>query len=147
MQLLKVNKTREQFSKVAMATSLFSDLGRVTDQEAIGHAYQYTQTEVGRKFVWISDRGVRVIAAGLAGDVTFSTDLNVELSEVYKDSEVFKQEPELLINLLEYAFYEGAPLFGLIEGLDKQILDKTSAAEGVGYFRAIHKQLINLSSN
>jgi len=146
MQLLKVNKTREQFAKIATATSYFSDLGRMSDQDAIGFAYQHTQTEVGRKFVWISNRGVRVIAAGLAGDVMFSTDLNVELSEVYKDSEVFKQEPELLTNLLEYAFYEGSPLFGLIEQLDNQILNKASAAEGVGYFRAIHKQLINHSS-
>lgn len=147
MELLKVNKTREQFAAVALATSMFSDLGRMKNQDAITHAYQSTQKEVGRKFVWIGESGVRVIAAGQAGDIMFTTSLNVEMSEVYKDSEVFKQEPDLIKNLLEYAFYEGMPLFGLIEGLDKQILDRESAVDGIGYFRSIHRTLSNLTQS
>lgn len=144
MKLLKVNKTREQFKAVAMATSVFSNLGNMTNQDAIAHAYQSTQTEVGRKFVWIGENGVRVMAAGLAGDVTFSSKLDVELSEIYKDSEVFKQEPELITNLLEFAFYEGMPLFALIEGLDKQILSRESAKEQIGYFRSVHGTLTRM---
>lgn len=147
MELLKVNKTREQFAVIAMATSIMSDLGRMKNQDAVAHAYQHTQTEVGRKFVWIGEFGVRVMAAGMAGDVTFTTSLHAELSEVYKESEAFKREPDLVKNLLEYAFYEGLPLFGLIDALDRQVLDRESAEEVITYFKSTLRTLSKLTNS
>jgi len=142
---LGFSKTKNAFDQVVWNTRVFSDLGRISNQEAIGRAYQSTQVEIGRKFAWFGENGACVIAAGHAGDVMFDKTLDVQLSETYKDSEVFKQEPELVINLLEYAFYSGNPLFGLIEALDKQILNRESAEEGVKYFRSIFKTLANIT--
>lgn len=146
MELLKFKKTVDQFYTIAKGTAAFSNLGAVTDEEAIARAHLSTKREVGRKWTWCGQNGTCVIVAGMAGDIIFTNKLEVKLSDTYKESAVFKQEPELLFNLLEFAFYEGHPIFGVIEALDLEILNKTLAETTVSNFRNIHKTLLRTTN-
>lgn len=142
MVSLQFTKSQESFKNIVATTKVFSDMGPVMHREAVLYAQEYSQkVEVGRKWAWTGEKGMSVMVAGVEGYVLFDSSLNVKISETYKNTAVYKQKQDLLINLLEYAFYEGYPMFGLIEALDKQIEQHQQNADG---FVKIHESLIRL---
>lgn len=142
MVSLQFTKSQEAFKNVVATTKVFSDMGPVMQREAILYAQEYSQkVEVGRKWAWTGEEGVSVMVGGVEGYVLFDSSLNVKISDTYKRTTVYKQKQDLLVNLLEYAFYEGYPMFGLIEALDKQVEQNQQHADG---FVKIHEALVRL---
>lgn len=142
MVALQFTKSKGAFNLVAASTKAFSDMGPVRHREAVLYAQEYSKKiEVGRKWAWTGEKGVSVMVAGVEGYVMFDSSLNVSISETYKNTAVYKQKQDLLINLLEYAFYEGYPMFALIEALDKQVEERQQNADS---FVKIHDALVRL---
>lgn len=145
MVSLQFTKSPEVFKNVVAMTKVFSDMGPVMHREAVLYAQEYSQkVEVGRKWVWVGEKGMAIMVAGVEGYVSFDSSLNVKISDSYKNTTVYKQKQDLLINLLEYAFYEGYPMFALIEALDRQVEQNQQDADG---FVKIHDSLVRLQLN
>jgi hypothetical protein len=142
MVSLQFTKSLEAFKNVAAMTKAFSNMGPVLRREAILYAQQYSEkVEVGRKWAWTGEKGTSVMVGGIEGHVLFDSSLNVKICDNYKSTAIYKQKPDLLINLLEYAFYEGYPMFALIEALDKQVQCHEQNIDG---FVKIHESLVRL---
>ena len=147
MNKLKYDKTTQSFDDVFRATKAFSDLGDMTLSQGLEHARNEMNVshDAGRKWAFVDPHyGETVLISGKNGYIHFTRERGLQISRNYTQTQIYIYDRNMVVELLEYSFYTGNPVFGLIEALDLQIDEPLEARTRVAYWLSVHKQLVKL---
>ena len=150
MEHLKYSKNPAKFIGRFNRIQTLRSYGRMQEVEAIRLAREtviplQARSAFDPRFetAYINEHGeLRVIAAGSHGHLIFGENGELFVSMEYNDTPVFKNKTEVVIELIEHAFYEGKPLVGVIGMLDSQLLMPGQAFADIRLFLERHAQLV-----
>lgn len=155
MEHLKYTKTQVKFIGRFNRIQSLRSYGRMQEVEAIRLAREsviplQARSAFDPRFetAYINEHGeLRVIAAGSHGHLIFGEHGELFVSMEYNETPVFKNRTELVIELIEHAFYEGKPLVGVIGMLDNQLFTPNQAFADIRWFNERHAQLVDVQKH